>query len=228
MKLRWLAFALPAALAMPIVAPAGAANHTVRATAYSSFSPATVNVTVGDTVTWLNDGGTHNVRFADGSFEDPPEPASPGSSGWMDGVSRGFDAEGTLVYYCELHGSPTFGMRGTVAVSSGAAAPPPGDTQPPEISDLRASPARLCNVRGCRKRGTRFRFHLSEPADVEGTVRRRGVRREIEASGEQGSNSIRFRGRGLRPGRYRLTLRATDAAGNVSDPARLRFRVVRP
>jgi plastocyanin len=227
-KLRWLALAPLAGLAMPVVAPAVAADHTVHATVFSNFSPATVNIAVGDSVTWVNDGGTHNVRFADGSFEDPPDPASPGSSGWTDGVSRRFDTDATLVYYCELHGSPTFGMRGTVAVSSGAAAPPPGDADPPEITDLRATPSRLCNVRGCRKRGTRFRFDLSEAADVEGTVTRRGVRREIEASGEQGANSIRFAGRGLKPGRYRLTLRATDSAGNESEPARLRFRVVRP
>jgi hypothetical protein len=42
---------------------------------------------------------------------------------------------------------------------------------------------------------------------------------------------MRFSGkiakRALRPGRYRAVIRATDAAGNVSAPARLRFRIVR-
>jgi hypothetical protein len=31
----------------------------------------------------------------------------------------------------------------------------------------------------------------------------------------------------MRAGRYRLTLQARDAAGNVSRPVRLRFRVAR-
>jgi hypothetical protein len=36
----------------------------------------------------------------------------------------------------------------------------------------------------------------------------------------------RLRGRPLRAGRYRLVLRATDAAGNRSAPRRLTFTVV--
>lgn len=45
-----------------------------------------------------------------------------------------------------------------------------------------------------------------------------------------GLNSFRFtgrlRGRKLRPGRYRLVMVATDAAGNRSKPKRAPFRVV--
>jgi hypothetical protein len=46
-----------------------------------------------------------------------------------------------------------------------------------------------------------------------------------------GTNRHRFSGkigrRSLRPGKYRVALVATDAAGNSSRPLRLRFRVVR-
>jgi hypothetical protein len=46
-----------------------------------------------------------------------------------------------------------------------------------------------------------------------------------------GSHRLRFRGRfdlrhPLKPGRYRMTLTARDAAGNVSAPDRARFRLL--
>ena len=46
-----------------------------------------------------------------------------------------------------------------------------------------------------------------------------------------GSHRLRFRGRfdlkhPLRPGRYRMTFTAKDAAGNVSLPDRTRFRLL--
>jgi hypothetical protein len=46
-----------------------------------------------------------------------------------------------------------------------------------------------------------------------------------------GAHRLRFRGRvslkkPLRPGRYRMTMTARDAAGNVSSPDRVRFRLL--
>jgi hypothetical protein len=46
-----------------------------------------------------------------------------------------------------------------------------------------------------------------------------------------GARQIRFAGRlsrrrSLAPGAYQLTLRVTDAAGNVSTPDRVRFRLL--
>jgi hypothetical protein len=108
-----------------------------------------------------------------------------------------------------------------------------------------------------RRRGTRFRFSLSEPARVVFTISRaqpgrrvgrrcvkptrrnrarrkctRYVRvRSFAVQGLAGANTKRFSGkigrRALKPGRYRATLIATDAAGNRSAPKQLRFRVVR-
>jgi hypothetical protein len=64
---------------------------------------------------------------------------------------------------------------------------------------------------------------------VNGRWRR--VRRKIRFESTAGSHRRRFRGRidrrhPLKPGRYRMTLRAKDAAGNVSLPDRLRFRLL--
>jgi hypothetical protein len=131
-----------------------------------------------------------------------------------------------------LHGAPGgIGMAGTVVVLAPGQTPP--DTTDPDVSGLRARPSRFCNRRGCRRRGTRFRFTLSEDAGVEGVVRPVGRPRgrrgdDFTSNGTAGANSIRYSGRGLRPGRYRLTLTATDANGNESDPARMRFTITRP
>jgi hypothetical protein len=59
--------------------------------------------------------------------------------------------------------------------------------------------------------------------------------RAFTVSGRAGRNSVPFSGkirtrgrvRSLKPGPYRLTVRATDPAGNRSKPRALRFRVVR-
>lgn len=73
----------------------------------SSFSPATINVTVGTTVTWTNkDGMSHTVTSNSGVFD----------SGTIsnNGVySYTFNTAGTFPYFCILHP----GMTGSVIVS---------------------------------------------------------------------------------------------------------------
>ncbi|HEX6652864.1 MAG TPA: hypothetical protein VF072_08985, partial [Thermoleophilaceae bacterium] len=59
----------------------------------------------------------------------------------------------------------------------------------------------------------------------------RKVRRKMRFQATAGDQKLRFRGRfdlkhPLRPGRYRMTLTARDAAGNVSSPDRVRFRLL--
>jgi hypothetical protein len=107
------------------------------------------------------------------------------------------------------------------------------------------------------KRGTTFRFTLSEPATVKIAIkratpgRRKGKRcvkptrklrkakrctrfvavRTLSRVGKAGPNKVAFSGRigtkKLRPGRYRAVLRAKDGAGNASTAKRLTFRIVR-
>ena len=76
-------------------APAGArAEVTVRG---GHFSPATVNVGVGDTVVWINgDDLDHTITAEDGSFE----------SGKIKAGGRfqhRFTRAGTFNYSCSLH-----------------------------------------------------------------------------------------------------------------------------
>jgi plastocyanin len=76
----------------------------------NAFSPSTVTVTSGATVTWTwNGSNQHNVTWVSGT----PAASATQSSG---SYQRTFDTPGTYAYYCTIHGSPTGGMRGTVVV----------------------------------------------------------------------------------------------------------------
>jgi plastocyanin len=88
-----------------------------------AFSPETVTVSVGDTVTWTNnDGATHTATADDGEF-DTDNIAGGGSE------SVTFDTAGTFAYHCEIHNS----MTGAVVVEAagGTATAPPTDTAEP-------------------------------------------------------------------------------------------------
>ena len=71
-----------------------------------AFSPSTVHVARGATVTVTNqDGFSHTWTADDGSWNDP---LSAGGS-----ASRRFDTDGTFTYHCAIHSS----MTGSVVVS---------------------------------------------------------------------------------------------------------------
>ena len=81
----------------------------------SAFSPSITTVNVGDTVTWVNTGGFHNVNGSISTF--PSNPSSfinPGgvSTGWT--YTYIFTIAGTYNYQCDPH---LPGMIGTVIVN---------------------------------------------------------------------------------------------------------------
>jgi plastocyanin len=102
--------------------PASAATHTVNVGPGLSYSPATLTIAVGDTVKFTNRGGLHNVKANDNSFRCAHGCDGDGQGGngaasseiWHANVT--FDTTGTIGYYCETHGTPTTGMRGTIIV----------------------------------------------------------------------------------------------------------------
>jgi len=129
-------------------------------------------------------------------------------------------------------------------------APPPG-TPPPGGADALAptiSRLSLTNRRfrvGRRRTplaagrvpiGTIFRYTLSESATVKITIQRRHAGRwrrggrALTRAAKPGRNRLRFSGRigrrALRAGVYRARFAATDAAGNRSGTATVRFRIV--
>jgi plastocyanin len=103
-----------------------------------SFSPSTVNITVGDTVQWNWSGFNHTVTSgnccsADGKFCSPTDLNCPSSSPSNPPAtySHTFTQVGTFPYFCRIHGGA---MTGTVNV-----APPPvqitGITRPTSDPD---------------------------------------------------------------------------------------------
>ena len=97
-------------LALLLVAAAPAAEHTVNIGADGlSFDPAVLDISVGDTVTWINDGGFHNVDADDGSFTS----GAPSSDLWQ--FSHTFRSGGSYGYHCDTHEAQ--GMTGTINVA---------------------------------------------------------------------------------------------------------------
>jgi plastocyanin len=106
------------AAAPAAVASASAASASAPAARKSSsggvsianfaFSPASVTVNVGDTVTWTNhDAAPHNATADDGSFATPT--LNNGQS-----ASHRFTQPGTFSYICTIHPN----MHGTIRVLS--------------------------------------------------------------------------------------------------------------
>jgi plastocyanin len=85
-----------------------ASGNTVQATSSNSFTPVSLTIKKGDTVTWNNSSGVnHNVTFQTGaSFVHSLDSGSQ--------LSRTFTTSGTFNYFCAIHG-PT--MHGTIVVT---------------------------------------------------------------------------------------------------------------
>src|SRR4051794_4971091 len=75
-----------------------------------SFSPSTITVQAGQPVCWTwSQSISHNVHADDGSFTSGA-PATTGN------FQTSFNTPGTIGFYCQVHGSTSGGMRGTIVV----------------------------------------------------------------------------------------------------------------
>jgi plastocyanin len=107
---------------VPAPAPGAAATAAVSIVDFG-FTPASLTVAAGTTVTWTNTGAViHSVTSDTGAFDSSPScPGgaciNPGSS-----YSHVFAQAGTFAYHCKVHPN----MHGTVIVN--AAAPTPTTT----------------------------------------------------------------------------------------------------
>jgi plastocyanin len=109
-------------------ANAYAANWTVNVGgAQLTFAPATLTIAAGDTVTFVNRGGFHNVAADDGAFRCAQSCSGsggdPDSTLWSSTVTLA--SPGTVGYHCEVHGAAGQGMFGTITVQPAPPAPPP-------------------------------------------------------------------------------------------------------
>ncbi len=110
-----LDFALRAAvLFAAFTVPAIAATHTIAVGPNGTFifSPQTLTIPAGDTVTFQNASGiTHNVVSDDGTAF-----TSPTSGSFT--YTTPTPSTGTYGFHCTIHGSPGSGMFGTLTVQA--------------------------------------------------------------------------------------------------------------
>jgi plastocyanin len=142
LRARFAGGIIGALLALGAVAgTALAADHAVAISGFS-YSPGTVTVAVGDTVTWTNSDAQGHTATADGGSFDT------GTLGNGETGTVTFSAAGSFPYHCTIHPQ----MTGTVVVEAAAASeapaseapasgggggtttPPPTDTAPAETT----------------------------------------------------------------------------------------------
>jgi plastocyanin len=216
--------------ALALAPAAGAATQPVRAED-NFFSPKTVTINPGDTVQWSQSGVLpHNVKFDDGSFE---EPSSPTNAPWM--TTRTFSAAGSFQYYCEQHGGPGgSGMSGTVVVAGagggGGGGTTPTDKDAPDIEgvDARQSGRRIVvTIRTDEAGRARVLLHRNVVSSRLRRVAR--VTKSVPAGRSKISISRTSRNRRLPFARYRVTATIRDKAGNLSSKRtdRVRLRALR-
>jgi hypothetical protein len=108
---------------------------------------------------------------------------------------------------------------------------PAADSSAPRLSKLSLAPAAF-------RSSSKLGYSLSEAAKVSIRIERRTkngrfarLRGALSDNGEAGKNTKsikrRLAGKKLASGRYRLVLKATDAAGNASSAQRIAFRIKR-
>src|SRR5260370_29026838 len=102
--------------------PAWAADHLVVTTDAMRYSPSSLTIAAGDTVTFRNDsGGFHDVHADDDSFrcangcDGHGGDGNPSYDTWSATVA--FNNAGTVTYHCDIHGP--VGMVGSITVTGG-------------------------------------------------------------------------------------------------------------
>jgi plastocyanin len=225
--------AVPAASAQ---GPVVQAVDPTEANRYESqWSPQTVTITPGQSVTWSFAGtsGLHNVESRGTNwyfYSGSPAIAPPAAS-------FAFPAPGTYRFVCLVHETT---MWGDVVVTDASGTPPPpppppplseqpfpNDQQAPTVLDVAdRSPPRLSRVRVAAVRnGARVGMRLSERARVRVRFKRAGiVIRTERRTFRKGVRSLTVRDPRMR-GSYQVEVVARDLAGNRSRMKRLRVRV---
>ena len=195
-----------------------------------------------DAGTW-GDGTVTQVWRRDGIFI----PGETGPTYTLTAADAGTTID-CLVTATNPDGSSSL-VTGAVAVPDDPAPPGPGpgpgpsplpddvvDTTAPRLSQVKVSRTIFRTGKG-KRRGATLRFRLNEKATVGVIIQRRkgkrwhktaAIRRSNLKSGRRAVRiSGRFRKRSLAPGRHRLLITATDAAGNRSKTIRRAVRVIR-
>jgi plastocyanin len=230
--------------------PAAAAPATI-----DWREPVTANPTInaGEAVTWNVVEGGHNVDVFAGpeTFKSTSGTDKTGTQ-----FSHTFNTPGTYKFVCDYHSSMK-GVITVVAAqpapgaspspSPGGApagqpsAPVPSGNSPQAVSGpagpVSAGAAGAAGVDAAAPtlgnvafRGGAVRMRLSEAAKLTVRYVRAGGKAHVvvtkTATGRAGQNTVAV-ARWMRPGRYRMSIVAVDAAGNASKAARLKLTVRR-
>src|SRR5687767_15126267 len=107
-------FFLAVLLWSPLWCPSLRAATVVVEMRNNFFSPASVTVNAGDTVTWVQRGANHDTVSYDGLWASP-------RLNLNQTFSHTFNTAGTFRYFCTPH--EQLGMIGTVTVQGGANTP---------------------------------------------------------------------------------------------------------
>jgi plastocyanin len=178
---------LPLALLIPLVlaAPAGAADESVIADETFTFTPRTVSIDVGDTVTWNFADSGHTTTSVRGQAERWDSGSVPAGQAFPHRFTR----PGKYQYICIPHA--TFGMKGVITVGT--------DTVTDSLDNLKV-----------KRTGNRAKvsFLLNEPAKVTYTLR--GPSRRTVKRGRLEAGARSFTVRRLRVGTYRGVLSVVD------------------
>lgn len=220
-----LALLVAGAVAATAAGASGGPTVLARSDIGNVFDPSSVTVPIGTTVHWHEHDGKHNVVFNKtgqriGGAGPNHEPSAKPWDAYFT-----FKTEGVFHYYCSYHSDGHFGMTGVVkAYDPNAPAP--------KITNLHAKPTSFCTNRSttCHKRGTKIVFTLDRYAKVTATIKPKsgGTAKTIfkDKQRSKGQSSVKFSGKGLKPGKYVVRLRATGLNGKRSKPATTGVRVV--
>jgi plastocyanin len=207
-----------------------------------AFAPTPVMIDPGETVTWTWNGTGldlhHSVTSDMGSatpFDSDPMTMSPSHTNG-DTFPVVFPTSGCFQYHCKVHSDmhgqvqvglamcppPSSGGGGAGGGSGGNGPPPPPPPGPPAATDTTAPSLGAVSA----KSGKKLVFKLSEPARVTIKVLRgKKTVKTFHVSGKKGTNTFRLTHRGLKTGKYKLTLSALDTAGNKSRLASARVKL---
>ncbi|MEO0895584.1 MAG: plastocyanin/azurin family copper-binding protein [Bacteroidota bacterium] len=129
----------------------GQTNHDISVGGASlSFSPSSLTIQQGDSVTWTNAGGFHNVNGSTATYATNPEGFSNGgasSATWTYGFR--FNTPGSYTYQCDPHAGAN--MIGTITVNATSTALPVYDIATVHTEDANGAADSLgveCELRG--------------------------------------------------------------------------------
>jgi plastocyanin len=197
-------------IAIPIQFDAGgrafAASTNVAALSSLRFSPASVTIKAGDSVTWTGLGfGFHNVQTDADRFCGPP-------SSTLSTCTITFSQPGTYNYYCAPHRGS--GMVGTVIVQATANTPPSVTITNPVNGAVFAAPANVTVQ--------------ASASDADGTVANVQLFANTTLVGADTAAPYSIVASNLAAGSYALRAVAVDNGGLSSTSAVVNISVVAP